>query len=55
VEVQVLAGGAHKRRGLGFGMFQARTIVEAHGGAIQVQSDWSRGTTFRVRLSVQDT
>ena len=39
-----------KKDGLGIGMFQARMVVEAHGGTIQVQSEPGRGTTFRVNL-----
>jgi len=39
-----------KKHGLGIGMFQARMIVEAHGGTIQVDSEPGRGTTFRVSL-----
>jgi putative PEP-CTERM system histidine kinase len=43
-----------KSKGLGIGMFQARMIVEAHGGAIQVESDVGAGTTFRVSLPAGD-
>jgi len=39
-----------KKKGLGIGMFQSKTIVEAHGGDIQVESDTGKGTTFRVSL-----
>jgi putative PEP-CTERM system histidine kinase len=37
-----------KKNGLGIGMFQARMIVEAHGGTIQAESAPGTGTTFRV-------
>jgi putative PEP-CTERM system histidine kinase len=37
-----------KARGLGIGMFQTKTIVHAHGGRIEVQSELGKGTTFRV-------
>jgi putative PEP-CTERM system histidine kinase len=39
-----------KKHGLGIGMFQARMIVEAHGGLILVQSEAGKGTTIRVSL-----
>lgn len=39
-----------KGRGLGIGMFQAKVIVEAHRGRIEVDSTPGRGTTVRVRL-----
>lgn len=35
---------------LGIGLYIARMIVEAHGGAIDVVSDAAHGTTFSVRL-----
>ncbi len=39
-----------KKNGLGIGMFHCKTIVEAHRGRIEVQSDPGKGTTFRVLL-----
>ncbi len=39
-----------KKRGLGIGMFQAKTIVEAHGGRIEAQSVPGSGSTFRIWL-----
>ncbi len=39
-----------KKNGLGVGMFQARMVVEAHGGTIQVESETGKGTTVRVSL-----
>jgi putative PEP-CTERM system histidine kinase len=39
-----------KKNGLGIGMFQARIIVEGHGGTIAVQSAPGQGTTVRVNL-----
>ena len=39
-----------KPKGLGIGMYQCKTIVEAHGGTIRVTSQEGRGTTVSVRL-----
>jgi signal transduction histidine kinase len=40
----------HRATSLGLGLFIAREIVLAHGGAINVSSSEARGTTFAVRL-----
>ncbi len=43
-----------KKKGLGIGMYQARMIVEAHGGSIRVESETGKGSTFWVSLPVRD-
>jgi hypothetical protein len=42
-----------KKRGLGIGLFQSRSIIETHGGGMQVESEPGRGTTFLVTLPVR--
>ena len=42
-----------KKQGMGIGLFHSRTIVEAHGGRIEVQSAEGKGTTFRVFLPAE--
>ncbi len=37
-------------RGSGLGLPIARSLVEAHGGTLEIEATGSAGTTFRVRL-----
>lgn len=39
-----------KKKGLGIGLYQCKTIIEAHGGKIEVESEEEKGTTFRILL-----
>jgi signal transduction histidine kinase len=41
-------------RGLGLGLYIARSIVEQHGGRIEVQSSPGAGSTFSVMLPLSD-
>jgi putative PEP-CTERM system histidine kinase len=42
-----------KKKGMGIGLFHCKTIVEAHSGKIEVDSEEGKGTTFRVFLPVK--
>ncbi len=39
-----------KEKGMGIGLYQCKTIIEAHGGVIEVESKEGAGAAFRVRL-----
>jgi signal transduction histidine kinase len=39
-----------KKQGMGIGLYHCKTIVEAHGGRIHVESEEGKGTTFHVLL-----
>ncbi len=41
-----------KQKGIGIGMFQCKTIVEAHHGRIEVETEPGKGTSFHVLLPV---
>lgn len=44
-----------KSKGLGIGLFQSRTIIEAHHGHIEVESTLGHGTIFRIVLPLLNT
>ena len=39
-----------KKQGMGIGLYHCKTIVEAHGGRIHVESEEGKGSIFRVLL-----
>jgi len=43
-----------KEKGTGLGLMIVQRIVREHGGAIEVESDPGRGTTFRIKLPIHE-
>lgn len=44
------ASNGHRQASLGLGLYIVRSLVEAHGGAIEVRSERGRGSTFVVTI-----
>jgi putative PEP-CTERM system histidine kinase len=42
-----------KKNGFGIGLYQSKTILEAHGGNIEFETDEGKGTSFTIKLPVQ--
>lgn len=41
----------HNIKGLGLGLFYVKSIIEAHGGEIWLESDLGKGTTFFIKFN----
>lgn len=39
-----------KKDGFGIGLFQCKTVMEAHGGTIEVESEQGKGTSFTLKF-----
>ncbi len=52
---RVPQGNIHKAKGLGLGLYYVRRIAMAHGGDVSVTSKPGRGTTFKIRIPIQNT
>jgi PAS domain S-box-containing protein len=51
---QLDAGLARKHGGVGVGLALARRLAELHGGTIEVESEPGKGSTFTLRLPIQE-
>lgn len=52
---RVPQGNIHKTKGLGLGLYYVRRIATAHGGDVSATSKPGRGTTFKIRIPIQNT
>ena len=48
-------GNIHKTKGLGLGLYYVKRIATAHGGDVSVNSKPGRGTTFKIKIPIQNT
>ena len=39
-----------KKQGMGIGLYHCKTIIDAHGGKLNAESEEGKGTTFRILL-----
>ena len=51
---RVPQGNIHKTKGLGLGLYYVRRIALAHGGDVSVTSKPGRGTTFKIKIPIQN-
>jgi len=52
--VQLDAGLARQHGGVGLGLALARRLAELHGGTLEVESESGKGSTFTLRLPIQE-
>lgn len=48
-------GAGHDSNGLGLGLYLTRSIVEAHGGTVGVDSEYTGGASLRLSLPIRTT
>ena len=49
---RISTGDIHTTKGFGIGLYYVKTVIKAHQGAIKVQSEYQKGSTFLITLPV---
>ena len=46
---------AHSHEGTGLGLYLTKSLAEAHGGTLEIESEVGKGTTVMVKFPLEGT